>query len=326
MAILYHFQRGESPQDCLESVVRVFQEGAVTLRTVQNWFARFRSGDMSLTDKPRPGQPKKVTDEQLLAIDGTKSTRQIADQYGVAQSTIVQRFSHLGIRKRSPRWIPHRLTSNNKKKRITVCTSLLSKNKTRGFLEQIVTGDEKLVYLENPLTHKQWCAPGTEPTQVVIPNQYSQKFMLCVWWNHQGIIYWEVLQRGQSVDGQLYSEQLARVHAALREKREQGRRIKLLHDNARPHVSRVVKEKLEELDWEVLPHPPYSPDLAPSDFYLFRSLESFLRGKMFENRRDLIERLEEFFTSKPPDFYSAGIKKLPDRWRKVLASQGNYFD
>src|SRR3954469_23682395 len=45
----------------------------------------------------------------------------------------------------------------------------------------------------------------------------------------------------------------------------------LQHDNARPHTVKMTKEKLQALGWEVLPHPPYSPDLAPSDFHLFRN-------------------------------------------------------
>ena len=47
----------------------------------------------------------------------------------------------------------------------------------------------------------------------------------------------------------------------------------LLHDNARPHVAKVVKKYLETLKWDVLPHPPYSPDIVPSDYWLFRRMQ-----------------------------------------------------
>ncbi|EFN78228.1 Histone-lysine N-methyltransferase SETMAR, partial [Harpegnathos saltator] len=47
-------------------------------------------------------------------------------------------------------------------------------------------------------------------------------------------------------------------------------------DNARPHTSIVTRQKFRELGWEVLMHPPYSPDLAPSDYHLFLSLQNFL--------------------------------------------------
>ena len=55
-------------------------------------------------------------------------------------------------------------------------------------------------------------------------------------------------------------------------------------DNAWPHVSLITRQKLLELGWNVLPHPPYSSDFAPSDFHLFRSLQNSLNGKSFNSR------------------------------------------
>jgi transposase len=55
----------------------------------------------------------------------------------------------------------------------------------------------------------------------------------------------------------------------------------LQHDNARPHTANMIKAAIQELDWEILPHPPYSPELALSDYQLFRSLSNNLpeRGR-----------------------------------------------
>ena len=72
------------------------------------------------------------------------------------------------------------------------------------------------------------------------------------------------------------------------------------HDNAKPHVANIVKEKIAKFGWELLPHPLYSPDLAPSDHHLFRSLSNGLKDKKFENELKLY--LQEFFDSKPEEF------------------------
>ncbi len=64
----------------------------------------------------------------------------------------------------------------------------------------------------------------------------------------------------------------------------------LLHDNARPHTSNQMKKCLSELNFEVIPHPPYSPDMASTDFQLFRSLQYFLADKMFND----IEEVEHY--------------------------------
>ena len=66
------------------------------------------------------------------------------------------------------------------------------------------------------------------------------------------------------------------------------------HGNARPHSARIMCNKIEELGWEKLSHPPYSPDIAPSDYYLFRSLQHFTDGKGYSSR-EALEIDQHFF-------------------------------
>ncbi|XP_067939877.1 acid-sensing ion channel 1C-like [Watersipora subatra] len=71
--------------------------------------------------------------------------------------------------------------------------------------------------------------------------------------------------------------------------------------------------KIEELGWEVLVHPLYNPDLAPSNFQLFGSLKNHLKGKHFPTGAAIMEAVREWFRTQRPEFYSAGIEKLPER-------------
>jgi hypothetical protein len=75
----------------------------------------------------------------------------------------------------------------------------------------------------------------------------------------------------------------------------------------------MTKAAIHEFDWEILPHPPYSLDLAPSDYHLFRSLSNNLRGVSFNNDAELQNWLDEFFTAKPSDFFKRLIENLPER-------------
>ena len=79
--------------------------------------------------------------------------------------------------------------------------------------------------------------------------------------------------------------QLMRLSRAIKEKRahyySRHDIVILLHDNARPHVVAPVKTYLETLKWEILTHQPYSPDIAPSDFHLFRSMTHGLSEQKF---------------------------------------------
>ncbi|KAG5315309.1 MOS1T transposase, partial [Pseudoatta argentina] len=102
-------------------------------------------------------------------------------------------------------------------------------------------------------------------------------------------------------------------------------KVILLHDNARPHVAKPVKTYLETLKWEVLPHPPYSPDIAPSDFHLFRSMARGLADRRFHSYEEAQKWIDSWIVSKDMSFFRRGIHVLPERWEKVASSDGQYF-
>jgi histone-lysine N-methyltransferase SETMAR len=91
----------------------------------------------------------------------------------------------------------------------------------------------------------------------------------------EGIIHYELLERNLTVTAERYCQQIRRLEEAIQQKRP-GRRhgVILQHDNARSHTPNMSKADIQELEWEILLHPPHSPDLAPSDYHLFRSLSN----------------------------------------------------
>ena len=97
-------------------------------------------------------------------------------------------------------------------------------------------------------------------------------------------------------------------------------------DNARPHVTKVVKTYLETLKWEVLSHPPYSQDVAPSDYHLFRSMAHGLADQHFWSYVEVKNWIDSWIASKDDQFFRRGIRTLPERWEKVVASDGQYFE
>jgi histone-lysine N-methyltransferase SETMAR len=89
----------------------------------------------------------------------------------------------------------------------------------------------------------------------------------------EGIIHYELLERILTVTAECYCQKLRRLEEAIQQKHPSRRHgVILQHDNTRPHAATMTKVAIQELDWKILPHPPYSPDLASSDYHLFRSL------------------------------------------------------
>ncbi|GBP29955.1 Mariner Mos1 transposase [Eumeta japonica] len=161
-------------------------------------------------------------------------------------------------------------------------------------------------------------------------NIHGKKFMLCIWRNQLGMVYYELLSPSETMTGTLYRTQLMRLNRALKEKRAQyysrHDKILLLHDNARPHVAIPVKNYLKTLDWEVLTHPPYSSNTAPSDYHLFWSMAHALSEQRFTSYEDTKNWVDTWIASKDKEFFRLGIRTLPERWQKVVASDGQYFD
>ena len=116
------------------------------------------------------------------------------------------------------------------------------------------------------------------------------------------IIYYELLKPNETITGERYRTQYMRLSRVLREKRPQYKqmyeKVILQHDNARPHVAKPVKTYLEKLKWEVLPYPPYSTDIAPSDYYLFRSMAHGLADQQFRSYEDIEKRLDSWIALK----------------------------
>ena len=127
--------------------------------------------------------------------------------------------------------------------------------------------------------------------------------MLYIWWNQKGVLYYELLKLGKAINGDRYRTQLICLKRAIAEKRpEYATRHEVIifhHDNARPHVAIPVKNYLENSGWEVLPHPPYSPDFAPSDYHLFWSMQNALTGIRFTSQQDIKNWLDSFLAVKP---------------------------
>ena len=146
-------------------------------------------------------------------------------------------------------------------------------------------------------------------------------------WN---VIYYELLKPGETVNTERYRQRMIDLNQALREKRPeyQKRRYKviLLHDNAPSHTAKPVKETIEAFSWEILSHAAYSPDLAPSDYYLFALMGHALSDQHFTSYENVRKWLDDWFASRERQFFWRGIHQLPDRWEKCIASDGQYFE
>lgn len=198
---------------------------------------------------------------------------------GCSQYTICYHLKQLGFVSKLGALVPHELSKSQRQNRVEVCEKLLTFKRTFEWLDNLVTGDEKWVLYVNHTSKRSWVPSDQVPEPTAKPELHPKKVMLCVWWDVHGVVYWELLPTNTTVTANVYCAQLQRLRAALDKTRPRSGQYYFLHDNAKPHVAKVTKKKPTGLNWTVIPHPPYSPDLAPSDYHLFLSLSNSLREK-----------------------------------------------
>jgi hypothetical protein len=89
---------------------------------------------------------------------------------------------------------------------------------------------------------------------------------------------------------------------------------------------RRTTKQIRDLKLDVLPHPPYSPDLARSDFHLFWPLKDALRGRHFRPDEEVEEAVHDWLAQQPKDFFSQVICALVERWRRCVERGGDYTE
>ena len=250
--ILWEFRQNKTAAETHRKIVEIYGD-VICEKTVRTWVSRFKSGDLTLEDKDGRGRKPEVDVEalkDLVESDPRQTLKEMAAIIDISHETVRQHLIGLSKVRREGIWIPKQLTATQLKNRLTIASSLLTHYEKTPFLRDIVTGDEKWVLYVNVKKRKQWLNPGQTPLATAKTDLNPLKIMLCVWWGINCIIHWELLPPNSTVNSKVYCDQLDRVHAALVRKCPSlvnRRHVLLLHDNARPHVSKETQNKIKAL-------------------------------------------------------------------------------
>ena len=151
----------------------------------------------------------------------------------------------IGKVKKKDVWIPHDNTDAQRNRRLEICTLLMQRHQNCPFLNRIITCDEKWVLYDNRKRSSQWLDKNESPKQFPKPPLHPKKVMLSVWWSTAGVIHYRFFNNGETVDSNVYCQELEEVHQKLALQHPALINRKgpiILHDNARPHISVFTKK------------------------------------------------------------------------------------
>lgn len=298
--IKFFVKKGLKAMEIHTEMVNVLGESAPSKTMVCKWASLFKSGRTSLEDDLREGRPKTASTPEIIGKipdmvleDRRLTERDLAEALGISLGTVSNILSvNLGFKKLCAKWLPHSLTMEQKHIRMRLCQQHLErfkKNKS-DFIRRFITMDETWVYHHDPESKqeaKEWCEPGSSAPKRVRVQKSAKKVLASVFWDAKGILFIDYLQTGKTINSDYYCNLLNQLDEKIRERRPglQKKKIIFHQDNAPARTAQKTIAKITELKYELLQHPAYSPDLAPSDFWLFPHLKQSPWKTIFFKRR-----------------------------------------
>ena len=328
--------RHEKSEQILKVLQETYADECPSRTTIYDWISQFKKGRQSVFDDEKSGRPCEIGDEKreecakIVKGERRLTIKNLSERLHVSVGSVHTILHGLGIRKLASRFVPKFLTSEMCENRLQCCQEniLIFDEYGDNFLKNIITVDETPLSLYIPESKREsseWKFPGESSSKKMRPGTSHRKsLMLTVFWDHSGVICTDFAEKGVRINSSYYSNLVETCRRNRRKMR--GCPLWLLQDNAPVHKSGQTMAIIEGSGFQLLPHPPYSPDLAPSDFYLFRHLKKHFRGEKFENPDDLRENVVTFLGEQSKNFYKNAFLELVERWKKCIENGGSYVE
>ncbi len=315
---------------------------------VQYWHKRFREGDghTPVTDLLRSGRPRSVRTPEavqnvqaIVRADRRKSCTQMGEEAGVSKATVHRIVKQLGFKKKALKFVPRLLTDEQKRMRMRICAQNLKLlADIPNLLDFVVTGDESSIPLYDPetkLSSMHWLTKEEPCPQKALHVQAHSSTMVTTFFDSAGLFLIEFLPKGETITAETYCETLKTLKERIRRKRPalwsksrdgEHWNFWLHHDNASSHTATDTLALIGLSDILMIGHPPYSPDLAPNDFFLYPTLKKFLRGIKHRNVEQLQESVRDKLKLITKEQFRGAMMEMPRRWTKCLNAQGDFFE
>lgn len=338
--IRFFHAKSMEPVNIHRELTTVYGENCMSVQQVRLWCREFSKGRTDVHDAERSGRPS-ISEAIVAKINEVvrEDRRMTIEDIALRVPDVCPKSVYniltekLGYTKVCARWVPRMLTADHKQQRIDCSRAFLQQcdDNEEETLGSIVTGDETWCFHFTPETKeqsRQWRHSGSPAPKKFKVTQSAGKVMATVFWDQKGILLIDFMPPKTTINSDRYGETLKKLRRAIQNRRRGmlSAGVKLHHDNARPHTSRQTQDLITTYGWIVVPHPPYSPDLAPSDFHLFPKLKEHLSGMKFSSDEEVKTAVTDYLNGLAEEFFAAGYQNWIKRLKKCIDREGDYVE
>ena len=339
-ALKFCFRLNKTSAEAYEMLQEAYGEFVLPYSTARRWFKMFKDGRKSISKEGGPGAPVIALTEEnintaavIVREDRRITLRTLSEIMNISLgATHMLVTEKLHMRRVCARWVPRLLIPEQKDTRVQVCMQLkMMLQEDPEFLSKVITADESWLHHFDPESKQQssvWKSPGSPTPKKAKVVSSAGKVMVISFFDIHGMVYQHVVPAHTTVTGAYYRDVLKILQGHIRRKRPHLHETSwmLHHDNARPHIANVVAEYLAKINVKCVPHPPYSPDLAPGDFFLFPNLKKKLRGRHFPSSEAVVKGAEAILKTLSKNGFQHVFADWQKRWDKCIAFNGDYFE
>jgi histone-lysine N-methyltransferase SETMAR len=333
--IKYFFDEHKKSPEIFDILNKHYGSDAPCLSTVKYWMKQAKLGRKNLHKIASPGR---TPDDGLAAAilraheeNRRRSARSIAEVLSISAKTVCRYLrDEFHMKLRSAHWVPHVLNSHQKAKRMEFAQEMLQTleaHRETNF-QHLYTGDETWLYYAY-YQRKYWVAPWEELEEIPRPSHHQKKQMYTVFFNGIGQYVGNFLPEHQNMNSPYFCEEVITPLAEMCYPNGIGRaryKVTVHFDNAPIHNTAEVSEYLQAYRLTRMQQPPYSPDLAPCDFFLFGDLKRRLAGNSFETLEDLSSAVDEILTGISAETFTSVFEDWIRRLHECVQREGEYVE
>ena len=327
--------------EAFKMLQKAFGGDTMSKPRVYEWYKRFQEGREDIEDDARSGRPStSISDEnvekvkEIVLANRRITIREVAEETGISYGSCEAIVVHvLDMKRVAEKFVPKVLNFQHEQHRVTIAEQMLADvADDPDLLKRVITGDETWVYgydVETKAQSSQWQFPEEPRPKKARQVRSNVKVLLTVFFDYNGIVHHEFLPPGCTVNKEYYLQILRNLREAIRRKRPELWRDNswiLHHDNAPAHTALLIQQFLAKHNTVVMPQPPYSPDMAPSDFFLFPTLKRTLKGQRCSTIDEIKTKSQIELKTIPNEAFHQCFSNWKLRWQKCIISQGNYFE
>jgi len=242
VVIKFFVKEGLTPNEIHSKFIKVYGDSSPSFSTIKKWAAKFKCGRTSLEDDPREGRPKSATTPEIieqvhdmLLDDQRMKVCEIAETIGISKERVGYiLYEELDMKRLCARWVPRLFTADQKRTHMKIseqCLERFNKNKT-DFVCRFITMDETWIHHYTPESKqqsRQWTEAGCSGPKKTRSVPSAGKVMASVFWDAEGILFIDYLEKGKTITGEYYSNLLTTLDKEIREKRPSLQKKKKNH-------------------------------------------------------------------------------------------------